>query len=50
MPTHLHVVKSVSKEVGEASLEAVAQFRFKPATACGMPVPAQQTIMMTFHN
>ena len=38
LPSHVRMVRSVSKEIDEKVVEAVKQYRFKPATEKGNPV------------
>ena len=48
-PQNVHVVKSVSPSIDEKAIEAVDQYRFKPALKDGkIPVPVMITIEVDF--
>jgi len=49
LPTDLRITKSVGKDLDEKALEAIQQYRFKPAMKYGMPIPAQVEIQIVFH-
>ena len=47
-PTHIRVVKGVGMGLDEKAVEAVSQYRFKPATLAGMPVAVDLYIDVNF--
>jgi TonB family protein len=47
-PTNLHVVRSLGLGLDEKALEAVRQWRFKPATKDGKPVTAPLMLEVSF--
>ena len=49
-PTEIKVLRSLDKEFGldEKAVEALREWRFKPATLKGKPVRAQVSVEMTF--
>ena len=49
-PKNVHILKSLSPETDAAALEAVRQYRFKPATRNGQPVTAKIAVQLGFHN
>jgi TonB family protein len=49
-PSDLKIVKSVSPAMDKNVLEAVSQYRFKPATLDGAPTPIQLNLEVTLHN
>ena len=48
LPTELRVVRSLGSGLDEKALEAVQQYRFKPAMKDGKPVPVRMTIEVKF--
>ena len=49
LPTSLHIERSGGKAFDKNALEAVAQYRFGPATEHGQPVPVRVNIDVQFH-
>jgi len=49
MPQHVQIVKSLEPTLDQKALEAVSQYRFKPAKKNGVPVPVTITIGVDFH-
>ena len=49
MPQNLRVWKSVEPSLDQNALNAVSQYRFKPAMKNGLPVPAMISIEVDFH-
>ena len=47
-PTNLHIVKSSDSDFDKISMDAVAKYRFKPATLHGEPVPVQLIVQVNF--
>lgn len=47
-PTNLHIVKSSDPDFDKISMDAVAKYRFKPATLHGEPVPVQLVVQVNF--
>lgn len=47
-PTHVRVVKGVGRGLDEKAVEAVSQYRFKPATYKGQPVPVDLYVDVNF--
>ena len=50
MPQNICVHKEVGYGLDRKAVEAVAKFRFKPATRDGNPVPVHMTIQITFKD
>ena len=48
MPQNVHVVRPLGKGLDEKAVEAVKQYRFKPAMYQGHPVPVQVNIEVNF--
>ena len=48
LPHNIRVVKSVGLGLDERAVEAVRQWRFKPAMRLGQPVPVYTTVEVTF--
>jgi TonB family protein len=48
LPTDVRVVKPVGKGLDEKAVEAVNQYRFKPATKDGVPVAARISVEINF--
>jgi len=48
MPTHVRVVRGVGMGLDEKAVEAVRQYRFKPGTKDGKPVPVDLYIDVNF--
>jgi protein TonB len=46
--SHIRVVKGVGMGLDEKAVEAVSQYRFKPATLAGKPVPVDLYIDVNF--
>ncbi len=47
-PTHVRVVRSLGMGLDEKAIEAVRQYRFKPALKDGQPVPVTINIVVNF--
>lgn len=47
-PTHIRLVRSLAPSLDQEALRAVAQWRFRPATREGQPVPVIITIEVAF--
>jgi periplasmic protein TonB len=48
-PTHIHVERSLGMGLDEKAVEAVQQYRFKPAYYRGRPVPVNMIVVVNFH-
>ena len=48
MPTDIRVDKSIGHGLDEKAMEAISQYRFRPATRDGKPVPTRITIDVNF--
>jgi protein TonB len=48
MPTHVRVVRGAGMGLDEKAVEAVRQYRFKPAMQDGKPVTVDLYINVTF--
>lgn len=48
MPTHVRVVRDVGMGLGQKAVEAVEQYRFKPALLNGRPVKADMYVLVDF--
>ena len=44
--TNLHVIKSINSDFNQIAIDAVAKYRFKPATLHGQPVPVQMVVQV----
>lgn len=49
LPKDLKVISGIDKEVDQRALDAVKQWRFKPATKDNQPVTVEATIELKFH-
>jgi TonB family protein len=49
-PDEVHVVRSLEKEVDQAAVDAVKQWRFLPATKDGKPVAVKIAVEIRFHD
>lgn len=49
LPKNLKVISGIDKEVDQRALDAVKQWRFKPATKDNQPVTVEATIELKFH-
>ena len=47
-PTHVHAVSDVGMGLGDKAVEAVRQYKFKPATENGKPVPVEMNVEVNF--
>lgn len=47
-PTKVQAAKPVGHGFDEKAIDAVKQYRFKPATTQGKPVPVQVNVEVTF--
>jgi protein TonB len=50
LPSRVHVVRSLDKDVDESALEAVREWRFEPGKKNGSPVAVRVTIEIRFHD
>jgi len=48
MPQNVHVLRSVGMGLDDKAVEAVKQYRFKPAMEAGKPVPVQLNVEVNF--
>jgi len=48
MPQNVHVLKGVGMGLDQKAVEAVRQYRFKPAIAEGKPVPVELNVQVDF--
>jgi TonB family protein len=48
-PKNIRIIRSLEPSLDLRALEAVAQYRFKPATKDGQPVPVAITVEVNFH-
>jgi protein TonB len=48
IPTDIKVTRGLGLGLDEKAIEAVRQWRFKPGTKDGQPVPVQATIAVSF--
>lgn len=48
LPTELHVVAPLGHGLDEEALEAVKQYRFRPATLDGVPIPSTVSVNVQF--
>ena len=48
MPQNPRVVQSLDPGLDQNAIQAVMQYRFKPAMKSGQPVPVQMTILVNF--
>jgi TonB family protein len=46
-PTKIHIVKSLEPSFDKNCMDAVARYRFKPATLHGQPVPVELVVEVT---
>ncbi len=47
-PQHVHVIRHLGMGLDERAIEAVRQYRFKPAEYQGRPVPVEVNIEVNF--
>jgi TonB family protein len=47
--SHVHVLRSVGKDLDEKAIKAVKTWKFKPATLNGKPVAVQIVVQVSFH-
>jgi protein TonB len=47
-PQNLHIIRHLKMGLDEEALEAVSQYKFKPATLQGKPVPVEVNIEVNF--
>ncbi|MDE1155721.1 MAG: energy transducer TonB [Acidobacteriaceae bacterium] len=47
-PTHVRVVRDIGMGLGQKAVEAVRQYKFKPALENGKPVPVEMTVEVNF--
>jgi len=47
-PSNIQVVRSVDKGLDEKAIEAVSQYRFKPALLNGEPIPVALNVEVRF--
>jgi TonB family protein len=50
LPKNLKVVKGLDKDVDQAAMDAVQQWRFAPARKDGKPVAVRITLEIEFHS
>jgi periplasmic protein TonB len=48
LPQNVHVIRPLGMGLDENAIEAVKQYRFKPAVAAGRPVPVEMYVWVTF--
>jgi TonB family protein len=48
-PQNPRVVRSLGMGLDEKAIEAIKQYRFKPAMEFGKPVPVQYSVEVDFH-
>ena len=48
LPSHVHVIRGVGMGLDEKAVEAVKQYRFKPAMENGKPVLVELNIEVNF--
>jgi TonB family protein len=48
VPQNVHVVKSVDPRLNESAVKAVKQWRYKPASKDGVPVPMEMQVIVKF--
>jgi protein TonB len=48
MPQNVHVLRGVGMGLDDKAVEAVKQYRFKPAMEAGKPVPVQLNVEVNF--
>ena len=48
-PSHIRVVRGAGMGLDEKAVEAVRQYRFKPATLDGQPVTVDMYVDVSFH-
>ena len=48
LPENVHVIRGVERGLDEAALEAITQYRFKPAMENGKPVPVRVNVEVHF--
>jgi len=49
-PKDVHVVRSLEKDVDQAAVDAVKQWRFDPAKKDGRPVAVRMSVEIRFHD
>jgi TonB family protein len=49
VPQNVHLVKSADLRLDESALKAVKQWRYKPASKDGAPVPVEMSVIVKFH-
>jgi protein TonB len=47
-PTHVHVIRGIGLGLDEKAVEAVRQYKFKPAMENGHPVPVEMNVEVNF--
>jgi protein TonB len=47
-PTHVHVLRGIGLGLDEKAVEAVRQYKFKPAMENGHPVPVEMNVEVNF--
>ncbi len=48
LPSHVHVVQSIGMGLDDKAVDAVKQYRFKPAMENGKPVVVEMNVMVHF--
>jgi TonB family protein len=49
-PTEIHIVRSGGDDFDKSAFDAVSQYRFKPATENGQPVPVKINVDVNFQG
>lgn len=49
-PSNIHIVRSDDSELDKAAMNAVAKYRFKPATLHDKPVPVELKVQIRFQK
>ena len=48
VPSHVHVIRAVGMGLDQKAVEAVQQYRFKPAMENGKPVTVEMNVEVNF--
>ena len=48
VPSHLTIIQQASPQLDNAVMNAVRQWRYKPQTCEGKPVPVQDNVVVAF--
>ncbi len=49
-PQNVHILKSVRQDLDDSAINAVKQYKFKPATKHGTPIAVQLSLYVSFKN